>query len=520
MYISSLLSKPILGAMLLIPVNLFFAISAADGQSASSSAGWPTEGLAESAKAAARTLWKNILTQCGDSYFYVGSGLEQHPQETERPLPGTPLWAQGQPRPYSNGAWGGDITEYSGARMIVVPPVRKSAAMEANDHDEGVEDGGYAVMESKMFRSGHRSNGSWDPWVDGPASKIPPESLRDPRGGAQAEASWFAQLQSAFGITGGSGSIIVHMRRKHGAWLYSVEGALGATDVPEYKLRSGDSYICVTKPSPTSAENPTSISGQGGTVAEIEGKLPEILRTAAIKYGLGPDGYSREAEYIKRFLDTCALSDVPPKTQMPSVNDPKYEVCQRQSKKTAFIGNSKDISLAVNNPHNTVFPKAGGRGDVLMLNGQQADTPWRPGEPNTLTISIFLPPSGAGFRFLLNSSNFDEVISQAVIKGTSSPDFLAASSASNDRPGGPSASNTAVVAAGDTTTDPVTLSDSFGAAMRGYLAKCHAGDAKSCELVGTGLEHGLGVDKNLQSAKAFYNKACSLGRKQSCSRLQ
>jgi hypothetical protein len=286
----------------------------------------------------------------------------------------------------------------------------------------------------------------------------------------------------------------------------------GMTGIPISSLKCSEQSYVSQKPTA-----PVGSVSQGSTVAEFENKLTGVLSNASTKYGLGPNGYSRELEYIKRFLETCALADVPSGTQAPSVNDPKFDVCQRQPRKTAFIGNSKDISLAVNNPHNTVFPKAGGRGDVLMLNGQRADTPWQPGEPNTLTVSIFLPPGGAGF---LNSSNFDEIISGVQIKGISSPNFSATSNASEDRPGGSSGSNTAVGTGSDVPTDPVTLSDPFGAAMRDYLAKCDAGDAKSCELVGSGLEHGTGVDKNLQSAKAFYNKACSMGRKQSCSRLQ
>ncbi len=180
---------------------------------------------------------------------------------------------------------------------------------------------------------------------------------------------------------------------------------------------------------PSASAAGATLIAQQPAVAELESKLSAILRAAASKYGLGPGGYSRELEYINRYLDTCVLSDVPPGTQPPSVNDPRYEICQRQTGKVGFMGSSKDVSMAVNSPHNPFNPKAPGKRDVLLYNGQQANTPWQPGEKNTVTIAIFLPPDGPG---ILNSSNFDELISNVDVKGRSSPDFASASTTADD----------------------------------------------------------------------------------------
>ena len=50
----------------------------------------------------------------------------------------------------------------------------------------------------------------------------------------------------------------------------------------------------------------------------------------------------------------------------------------------------------------------------------------------------------------------------------------------------------------------------------GFLNKCSNNDSKGCEMVGFDLEKGWGADKDPEMAKAYYAKACSLGRKGDC----
>ena len=65
---------------------------------------------------------------------------------------------------------------------------------------------------------------------------------------------------------------------------------------------------------------------------------------------------------------------------------------------------------------------------------------------------------------------------------------------------------------------PVVHDGVTGKVLSQFLEKCSAGDSKGCEMVGYDLEKGWGADKDLQAAKAYYAKACSMGRKGDCGR--
>ena len=93
--------------------------------------------------------------------------------------------------------------------------------------------------------------------------------------------------------------------------------------------------------------------------------------------------------------------------------------------------------------------------------------------------------------------------------------------------GGPNAQSTAGAPAAPTNGSspdnaalPVpTVHDGVaGKVFTQFLEKCTAGDSKGCEMVGFNLEKGFGVDKDPQAAKAYYAKACSMGRKGDCGR--
>lgn len=68
--------------------------------------------------------------------------------------------------------------------------------------------------------------------------------------------------------------------------------------------------------------------------------------------------------------------------------------------------------------------------------------------------------------------------------------------------------------------DLVAHTGMMGANFDKHLSKCNAGDAGACDLTGFDLEHGFGVDKNLQAAKDYFKKSCDMGRKIACSRIR
>ncbi|WP_157439887.1 hypothetical protein [Terracidiphilus gabretensis] len=63
---------------------------------------------------------------------------------------------------------------------------------------------------------------------------------------------------------------------------------------------------------------------------------------------------------------------------------------------------------------------------------------------------------------------------------------------------------------------PVVHDGVAGKVLSKFLEKCSAGDSKGCEMAGYDLENGYGADKDPQAAKAYYAKACSMGRKGDC----
>lgn len=64
---------------------------------------------------------------------------------------------------------------------------------------------------------------------------------------------------------------------------------------------------------------------------------------------------------------------------------------------------------------------------------------------------------------------------------------------------------------------PVPHPGIVGRAFSKELAKCNAGDGGACDHTGFDLANGWGVDKNLQSAKQFYEKSCAMGSRHGCS---
>jgi hypothetical protein len=286
-------------------------------------------------------------------------------------------------------------------------------------------------------------------------------------------------------------------------------GAMGAETRVRDRLEFGMTGPPITKLSCVSDTATGSGGGPapGGTIEELKSKLPAILSAAASKYGLGPNGYSRELEYIDRYLDTCVLSDVPQGTQPPSVNDPKYEICQRQIAKEGFVGRSRDVSMAVNRPHNPFNPKVPGKLDVLLYNEQQANTPWQPGEKNTLTIAIFLPPNRPGY---IDSSNFDNLISKADVKGRPSPDFVSSSTAAND--------STATVRSRDVSGTPMTPEET--AKIDEMQGKCNSGDGEKCFQLALKYRKGKEVPKDLDMARKYFQASCKLGHNVGCIQAQ
>lgn len=83
--------------------------------------------------------------------------------------------------------------------------------------------------------------------------------------------------------------------------------------------------------------------------------------------------------------------------------------------------------------------------------------------------------------------------------------------------------NSASPSAAASTTDaalpvPVVHDGVAGKVLMGFVEKCSTGDSKGCEMVGFDLERGWGADKDPVGAKAYYQKACSMGRKNDCGR--
>jgi TPR repeat protein len=149
-----------------------------------------------------------------------------------------------------------------------------------------------------------------------------------------------------------------------------------------------------------------------------------------------------------------------------------------------------------------------GQRDVLLYNGQQPNTPWRPGEKNTLTITIFLPPN---YRAHLNSSNFDELISNVDVKRRPSPDFASASTAANDSKAA--------------TGKPDSSQKSLGARLKEMdrehnIQRCNSGVAVACDELGNSYkkdsEKSADRESDLATAVQYYQKACSMGFQGGC----
>lgn len=228
----------------------------ANAQSAATTPQWPSRRLEAEANRQAEILWGRILTHCGESYYYAGSGLDD-------------FTMNGQQRAYGNGL-GGDITEYRDVRFIVLPPGAQSAAEQLNESDEGSQEGGTAVLLSKFYRSGDRETHRWSPWVDGPLSKAPAGSLSNPQAlGALYAASFTSAAAASTGIAGSEGLIAVHMQQVHGQWQYKLVGHTGSTTRAEYALTSGIQrpFACENLQSPFPISQPTPQTPKSGVQA-------------------------------------------------------------------------------------------------------------------------------------------------------------------------------------------------------------------------------------------------------------
>jgi hypothetical protein len=124
-----------------LSVLLAFVLSVSSpvlGQAITARGDWIHPQFLKEAQEHAEFMWSKILTRCGDSYYYDGSGLDN-------------VTTAGTPLPYNNGRLDG-FTEYQGVQMYLLPP----SGFTAGDAGTRLFDGEWAlaVMISTRFRTG------------------------------------------------------------------------------------------------------------------------------------------------------------------------------------------------------------------------------------------------------------------------------------------------------------------------------------------------------------------------------
>lgn len=518
---------PFLALCLTLVAFLAFASTLLKAQSRNNISQWPSAQLKAEAESEAQQLWSTLLTQCGDTYYYAGSGLDMVSQT-------------GQPIPYKNGL-GGDVTKYEGVRMFVVPPGKGTAATQENAVRLGIVDGGIAIMASTTFSSGIRQQRNFGPAIDGPLSNtpLPIGGIQDPAFGAWYAKTFVSSLADISGGPGSGGSIRIHMQKENGEWKFSLIGLLASDPRSIYQIQPEHKFSCKE----TKALEDLSVVPDG---CQIESTLRSTPRASeplnlnlvnriagATKiYSVGQDGQETLRGTLK--INTSGTIASPSNTYYVAKDDTDrcIEVTQTKTDDAIFRieypSTSQCSGWTTSDPPDKATRAMAISSGVLQGNlissvspvyPQGVSTPiTRPGQPIVVALKARIGSDGHVRSLAVQetpSCEFANAAIAAVSQWVYKPATLGGQAVLTD-----STVNVTFplpVQSVNSGASPMPAPSQGSQLFQEYYAGCKAGDAKACEMVGYCYKGGReGVSVDLKLAKQYYDQSCSMGRKQGC----
>ena len=380
-------------AWFLITVLLCLALATParlSGQEVQASGAWPSEQQKKEAEEHARILWSKILTRCGDSYYYTGSGLDN-------------LTMTGQPFPFSSGP-DANITEFRDVTFDVHPSGAVSTADEMNAAGNGMEEAETTSLLSMVYRVGNTTSGTWSNFLEGPLSPLSDIAVARAAVNPAVPGSTAGHLIPPLaGFAGAAGVITVHMQKKNGQWSYSLGGFMGYITRSEADLMASDDDGPSHEPIVTAHDAAVRMAYRSNgapihrVTCAVAQQVKETVNKSPDASSTGPGG-SSHAHGPAKFPDGPPSVAVPSHAELPDGCGHEagmHSMDGATPAKLKFVNETKSARkiywLSYTGKRTLYSTLAAG---ASAIQSTFVTRPWVVTDANDKCIAVFLPPPG------------------------------------------------------------------------------------------------------------------------------